>query len=196
MHTAEVTIKPEQAAKIKKLKEKHDAQDQKELFVISDATDEEEKISKSKGKRKMEPSGFASSTEDSHVAPEKDCDSLNIQSESVDLLPTNTEKGSEGTATLGTENENKTLQEVILTKPVAELGLPLENSDVDGLLGTENSVPGIGNGGRQSSDERDSKLRSSFTENASELRIKSTDMDNENESGVGELDYVPSGVIF
>ncbi|KAL3525114.1 hypothetical protein ACH5RR_013486 [Cinchona calisaya] len=185
MHTAEVTPKPEQVAKIKQLKEDHVAQDRKELFGKPDASDNEavEKMPKSKGKM-TETSGIASSAEGSHAALEENSDSLNIKSGSVGLLPNNAGKRSDDVASLGTGNHKKTVQDAILNKSIAEFGLPSENSDIDVLLGTEKSVPSQRNGVSQSSDEQCSKL-GSLSENASELCIKSTDMSNENESGVG-----------
>ncbi|XP_027179910.1 lysine-specific demethylase JMJ25-like isoform X1 [Coffea eugenioides] len=175
MHTAEVAVEPEQLAKIKELKQKHDAQDQKELFGTSDPSDKEavEKVPAT-----MEPSGSALTAEVSHASP-KISDSLNLQSGSIDHLPTNAGKGSGGGASIAAE----TLQDGILTKPVTEFGLPSENSHIGGLLGTQKSVPGRRNDeASQSSDEQNSKLRSSLTENASELHIRSTDLNKENSS--------------
>nr|XP_027074346.1 lysine-specific demethylase JMJ25-like isoform X2 [Coffea arabica] len=175
MHTAEVAVEPEQLAKIKELKQKHDAQDQKELFGTSDPSDKEavEKVPVT-----LEPSGSALTTEVSHASP-KISDSLNLQSGSIDHLPTNAGKGSGGGASIAAE----TLQDGILTKPVTEFGLPSESSHIGGLLGTQKSVPGRRNDeASQSSDEQNSKLRSSLTENASELHIRSTDLNKENSS--------------
>lgn len=182
MHTADIKITPERLNKIKMLKEKQAAQDQKELFGILDASDKEAmmKKSNSNGNITTELHGISPSADGCNAFEEKS-DSLSIQSGSVDILSSNVRCTSN--VSLGTDNENKMVQ----NDP--DFVLPTENSDIDGKLGIEKSDRRKRGG--ESSDELDSKLGST----SYELPIDTTDMNKENENHPGELENISFGVI-
>lgn len=182
MHTAEMTFEPEKVPKIKKLKEKHDVQDQRNSLVYLI------QVIKRLWRRcrNLRAKWQWSHLEFCIICPMINSDTLNAQSGSFDRLPTNAGKGSDSFASTG----NRMMQNVVLTKQVIEFALPLENSKIESLLATAKSVWCIKAEDSQSSDEENSKFGGSLTENATELRTKSIDLNKENHSGLSKLDTI------